>query len=105
MVGGLHCQPLHRSRLLAASDEHVLDHVGELARTLDALGARSTPDDTERHKIYAQAEAKLTGPEGALPIIPSHWATFPTMRKPGIEGWRPNLLDQYDFTKVSIAEE
>ncbi len=75
----------------------------EYERLIDR--ARSTPDDTERHKIYAQAEAKLTGPEGALPIIPSHWATFPTMRKPGIEGWQPNLLDQYDFTKVTIAED
>lgn len=67
--------------------------------------ARSTPDNAERYEIYAEAEAKLTGPEGALPVIPSYWATFPTMRKPGVEGWRPNLLDQYNFTKVSIAEE
>jgi len=67
--------------------------------------ARSTPDDAARHELYAQAEAKISGPDGALPVIPSHWATFPTMRKPGIEGWQPNLLDQYDFTKVTIADE
>ena len=66
--------------------------------------ARQTPDDPARHDIYAEAEAMLTGPEGALPIIPTHWATFPTMRKPGVEGWKPNLLDQYDFTEVTIAE-
>ena len=66
--------------------------------------ARQTPDDAARHEIYADAEAMLTGPEGALPMIPTHWATFPTMRKPGIEGWKPNLLDQYDFTEVTIAE-
>jgi len=66
--------------------------------------ARSTPDDADRHQIYAQAEAMLTGPSGALPVIPTFWATFPTMRKPGIEGWRPNLLGQYDFTAVSVAE-
>ena len=66
--------------------------------------ARQTPDDAARHDIYAEAEAMLTGPEGALPIIPTHWATFPTMRKPGVEGWKPNLLDQYDFTEVTIAE-
>jgi ABC-type oligopeptide transport system substrate-binding subunit len=67
--------------------------------------ARQTPDDTARHAIYADAEAMLTGPEGALPIIPTHWATFPTMRKPGIEGWQPNLLDQYDFTEVTLPDE
>jgi oligopeptide transport system substrate-binding protein len=67
--------------------------------------ARETPDDAERHQIYAQAEAMLTGPEGALPIVPSHWATFPTLRKPGIEGWKANLLDQFDFTKVTMPEE
>jgi ABC-type transport system substrate-binding protein len=67
--------------------------------------ARSTPDDTDRHQIYARAEAMLTGPSGALPVLPTYWVTFSTMRKPGIEGWRPNLLGQYDFTKVSIADE
>ncbi len=67
--------------------------------------AHSTPNDADRHRLYAQAEAMLTGPDGALPIIPSYWATFPTMRRPGVEGWRPNLLGRYDFTKVSIADE
>ena len=67
--------------------------------------ARSTPDDEERHQLYADAEAKLTGPKGALPVIPTHWATFSTLRKPQIEGWEPNLLDQYNLTKVSIKDE
>ena len=67
--------------------------------------AHATPDDTARHRIYARAEAMLTGPSGALPVLPTYWVKLPTMRKPGIEGWRPNLLGQYDFTKVSIADE
>ena len=67
--------------------------------------ARSTPDDADRHQIYARAEAMLTGPRGALPVLPTYWVQFPTMREPGIEGWRPNPLGQYDFTKVSIAAE
>ena len=67
--------------------------------------ARTTPDEADRHQIYAQAEAMLTGPNGALPVIPAYWASFPTMRRPGIEGWRPNLLGRHDFTKVSIADE
>ena len=65
--------------------------------------ARSTPDDADRHKLYAQAEAKLTGPSGDLPFIPTYWSTFRTLRRPGIEGWEPNLLDRYDFTNVSIS--
>jgi oligopeptide transport system substrate-binding protein len=67
--------------------------------------ARSTPDDAARQEIYAAAEAMLTGSEGALPMIPTHWGTFPTMRKPGIRGWEPNLLDQYDFTRVTRGGE
>ena len=66
--------------------------------------ANGTPDDTDRHQIYRQAEAMLTGPNGALPVIPAYWATFPTMREPDIEGWRSSLLGRYDFTKVSVAE-
>ena len=65
--------------------------------------ARSTPDDAERHELYAQAEEKLTGPSGRLPVSPLFWSTFTTLRRSGIEGWEPNLLDQYDFTKVSIS--
>ncbi len=61
--------------------------------------AHATPDDADRHRIYAQAEAMLTGPNGALPIIPTYWASFPTMRKPGhrglaIESARPVRLHQ-----------
>jgi oligopeptide transport system substrate-binding protein len=67
--------------------------------------ARSIPDDTDRHQIYARAEAMLTGPSGALPVLPIYWVKLPTMRKPGIVGWRPNLLGQYDLTEVSIADE
>jgi oligopeptide transport system substrate-binding protein len=67
--------------------------------------AHATPNDADRHRIYARAEAMLTGPNGALPIIPTYWASFPTMRKPGIVGWQSSRLGRYDFTKVSVAEE
>ena len=46
----------------------------------------------------------LTGPNGALPIIPTYWATSPTMRRPGIGGWKPNLLGLYDFTKLTVPD-
>ena len=66
--------------------------------------ARATPNEADRHELYAQAEAMLTGPKGAMPIIPAYWGTWPTMRKPGIEGWKPNPLGIYDFAGVSVAE-
>jgi oligopeptide transport system substrate-binding protein len=65
--------------------------------------ARSTPDEADRHQIYAQAEAMLTGSNGALPIIPTYWASLPTLRDPAVEGWHPNLFGRHDFTKVSVA--
>lgn len=66
--------------------------------------ARSTPDDEQRYEIYRQLEAKLFGPEGALPIIPIYWYTTNTLRKTSVEGWTPNLLAQYDLTKVRISK-
>jgi len=39
VVGGGERVALHADRLLSAPDEHVLDRVRELARTLDALAA------------------------------------------------------------------
>jgi oligopeptide transport system substrate-binding protein len=67
--------------------------------------ARATFDDEERFRLHAQAEAMLSSADGAMPIVPLNWATFPTLRKPYVQGWEPNALDQYDFTKVSISEE
>jgi oligopeptide transport system substrate-binding protein len=66
--------------------------------------AERTPDDAARHRIYAQAEEILTGPNGDLPYIPTHWDSIPTMRKTFVKNWRANLLDQYDFRTVFIEE-
>ena len=66
--------------------------------------ARRTQDDQARQAIYAQAEAMLTGPQGAFPFIPVYWGTFNTLRKTYVEGWEPNSLDLLDLTKVSIKE-
>jgi oligopeptide transport system substrate-binding protein len=67
--------------------------------------ARETPDNADRYQLYAQAEAMLTGANGVLPIIPTYWASLPTLRDPAVEGWQPNLLGRHDFTKVSVAHE
>src|SRR6185503_771167 len=37
--------------------------------------ARNTPNDQQRYELYRQAEAMLTGPQGALPIAPIYWYT------------------------------
>jgi oligopeptide transport system substrate-binding protein len=65
--------------------------------------ARATPDDEARYEIYGQAEAMLTGSEGAMPYIPVSWSTWVILRDETVKGWEPNLLDQFDFTKVSIS--
>jgi oligopeptide transport system substrate-binding protein len=72
-------------------------------REYDAVirGARRTPENHARYALYEQAESNLTGPSGAMPIVPLSWPTFPSLRKAYVVGWP----SQYDFTKVSIAEE
>jgi oligopeptide transport system substrate-binding protein len=66
--------------------------------------ARSTPDDAARFALYEQAEAMLTGPEGAFPLIPINWGTSPILRKESVRGLELNLLGQFDWTKVSVAK-
>jgi oligopeptide transport system substrate-binding protein len=65
--------------------------------------ARSTPEDAARHELYARAEAMLTGPEGAFPLIPLGWATAPILRRETVHGLELNLLGQFDWTKISIG--
>jgi oligopeptide transport system substrate-binding protein len=74
----------------------------EFDRTLGQ--ARATFEDEPRHELYGQAEARITGSEGLLPYIPLYWGTYPILTKENVQGWEPNLLDQFDFTKVSITE-
>jgi oligopeptide transport system substrate-binding protein len=64
--------------------------------------ARRTPDDGARHRLYAELEHRLTGAQGALPVIPLFWGTQPILRKAEVKGWKPNLLGQFDYTKVRI---
>ncbi len=64
--------------------------------------ARGTFDDESRYRLYGQAEARITGLEGGMPYIPLFWLTYPILRDERVKGWEPNLLAQFDFTKVSI---
>ncbi len=65
--------------------------------------AKKTPETDARYEIYKQLEAKLTGPEGALPFIPLWYITYPNLERETVkETFSINLLDQVDLTKVEI---
>jgi oligopeptide transport system substrate-binding protein len=65
--------------------------------------ARQTPDDTARYDIYAQLEDKLFGQDGALPILPIYWYTYPNLEKLSIKDtFNISPLDQFDLTKVVV---
>jgi ABC-type oligopeptide transport system substrate-binding subunit len=64
--------------------------------------AKSTADNEARYDLYRQAEAKLTGEAGGMPFIPVYWITYSILSKENVKGWKPNLLDQFDWTAVSV---
>jgi len=74
-------------------------------KDFDALVAKAkqTPDDQARYQIYAQLEQILFGPDGAMPIIPIYWYTYPNLEKLSIKDtFFISPLDQIDFTKVVV---
>ena len=77
-------------------------------RDYDALveQARSTQDDHARYEIYAQLEQKLLGEDGAIPVVPIYWYTYPNLEKLSIkDSFTVNLLSQIDLTKVVVREQ
>jgi len=67
--------------------------------------ARNTPDDEQRYELYRQAEAMLTGPDGAMPIAPIYWYTYTNLERASIQdSFQINPLDQFDLSKVVIEE-
>jgi hypothetical protein len=73
-----------------------------LARLPCAASAVLQRDDQERYRMYGEAEAKLTGEQGGMPFIPVYWIVYPILHQENVKNWSPNLLDQFDFTKVKI---
>jgi len=74
-------------------------------KDFDALvaQARETPDDTARFAIYKQLEEKLFGQDGALPIMPIYWYTYPNLEKLSVKDtFFISSLDQIDFTDVEV---
>jgi ABC-type oligopeptide transport system substrate-binding subunit len=71
----------------------------------DALIKKSerTPNNAKRAAIYQQAEDILTGPKGALPVMPIYWYTYHALVKSNVKGFDINPMDQWDFTKVSVS--
>ena len=67
--------------------------------------ARNTPNDQQRYELYRQAEAMLTGPQGALPIAPIYWYTYTNLERESVKDtFHINPLDQFDLSKVVIRE-
>jgi len=65
--------------------------------------AKETPDDNARYEIYAQLEQMLFGQDGALPIAPIYWYTFPNLEKLTVKDtFNISPLDQIDLTKVVV---
>jgi oligopeptide transport system substrate-binding protein len=74
-------------------------------KDFDALVAKAkeTPDDTARFAIYKQMEDMLFGQDGALPILPIYWYTYPNLEKLSVKDtFFISSLDQIDFTKVEV---
>jgi ABC-type oligopeptide transport system substrate-binding subunit len=67
--------------------------------------ARNTPNDAARYELYRQAEAMLTGPQGAMPIAPIYWYTYTNLERESVKDtFNINPLDQFDLSKVVIKE-
>jgi oligopeptide transport system substrate-binding protein len=67
--------------------------------------ARNTPGDQQRYELYRQAEAMLTGPDGAMPIAPIYWYTYTNLERESVkDSFEINPLDQFDLSKVVIKE-
>jgi oligopeptide transport system substrate-binding protein len=65
--------------------------------------AKATVDDSARYDIYGQLEDQLFGQDGALPITPIYWYTFPNLEKQSVKDtFFISPLDQIDLTKVVV---
>jgi oligopeptide transport system substrate-binding protein len=65
--------------------------------------AKNTTDEAARVDVYHQLEEMLFGQDGALPITPIYWYTFPNLEKQTVKDtFFISPLDQIDFTKVVV---
>jgi oligopeptide transport system substrate-binding protein len=65
--------------------------------------AKATEDTAAREELYGQLEDMLFGEDGAMPILPIYWYTYPNLEKESIkETFFISPLDQIDFTAVEV---
>jgi oligopeptide transport system substrate-binding protein len=65
--------------------------------------AKAEEDTAAREELYGQLEDMLFGQDGALPIIPIYWYTYPNLERESIkESFFISPLDQIDFTAVEV---
>jgi oligopeptide transport system substrate-binding protein len=62
--------------------------------------ASNTGDRSVRYAAYQKAEAILLD---EMPIIPIYFYTRPRLIQPSVQGWYPNVLDQYDFKSIYLV--
>jgi len=64
--------------------------------------ATRTPKAAKRYLLYKQAEDMLTGPKGALPVMPIYWYTFTALVKSHVKGFFINPSNNWDYTTISV---
>jgi oligopeptide transport system substrate-binding protein len=65
--------------------------------------ARIAPNAAERNRLYAAAEETLFGSDGALPVMPIYWDTYPNLEALRVKDtFFVNPLAQIDLTTVRV---
>jgi len=61
--------------------------------------ANAEADDTKRNALLREAEAYMLD---QMPIVPVYFYSLFYLKKPWVDGWYPNLLDEHPFKFVRI---
>ncbi|MBC8123770.1 MAG: peptide ABC transporter substrate-binding protein, partial [Gemmatimonadaceae bacterium] len=64
--------------------------------------ANAEPDERKRSRLLQEAEAYMIE---QAPIVPIFYQALTYLKKPWVEGWYPNLLDQHPLKYVSIDRD
>jgi oligopeptide transport system substrate-binding protein len=65
--------------------------------------AKATEDTAAREELYGQLEDMLFGQDGAMPILPVYWYTYPNLERESIkETFFISPLDQIDWTVIEV---
>src|SRR5262249_38259463 len=65
--------------------------------------AKATTDFKARTQVYQQLESMLTGPHGAMPMVPIYWYTYTDLQKADVQGYAFHPKNNPDRTKVWIS--